>query len=132
MSRPVWTWLLIGSTVIAWAGFFIHNVADLPGQTLLSPESLWPTVITLAFLVVALVPRTRLVGVWLLLVWAVLHLVGGGILSVLPIGLFPFTPDQSWQHYAFHGLYTVTQVPLIAVCIAWLVARHRSAKQTAE
>lgn len=64
------------ATAIAWAGFFLHNVADLPGQTILSPESLYPTMVTGLFLALTLVPQTRRVGVWLLLAWTVLHLIG--------------------------------------------------------
>ncbi|WP_154795823.1 hypothetical protein [Occultella kanbiaonis] len=50
------------ATVLAWTGFFVHNVADLPGQTILSPESLAPTLIWLAALALWLLPRTRAVG----------------------------------------------------------------------
>jgi Na+/melibiose symporter-like transporter len=117
---PPGTALIISAVVFAYAGFLTHNLADLPGQTPLSPESLIPTLITLALLGLWLMPATRRAGAWGLLVWATLHLVGGGILSVLPIGVFPFTPDQSWSHYAFHLVYTVTQVPLVWICIVWL------------
>ena len=113
------TVLLIGATVLAWAGFFVHNVADLPGQSILSPESLYPTLLTLALLVLRLVPVTRTWGAWLLLGWSTLNLVGGA-LSVLPLTFLPFAPEQSVKHYAFHGLYALTQLPLIWVCISWL------------
>jgi hypothetical protein len=106
-----WIALVLGTTVVAWSGFILHNVADLPGQTLVSPESLYPTIVTVALLVLWLVPATRTAATWALLAWSVLHLVGGGILSVLPIGLFPFDPEQSVRHYAFHGVYAATQVP---------------------
>ena len=102
-----WIALVLGTTVLAWSGFILHDVADLPGQTLGSPESLYPTIVTVALLVA----------------WSALHLVGGGILSVLPIGLFPFDPEQSMRHYAFHGVYAATQVPLVWVCIASLRSR---------
>ena len=117
---PLWTALIVSAVVFAYAGFLTHNLADLPGQTPLSPESLIPTLITVALLGLWLMSATRKAATWGLLVWATLHLVGGGILSVLPIGLFPFTPEQSWSHYAFHLVYTVTQVPLVWICIAWL------------
>jgi hypothetical protein len=42
----------------------------------------------------------------------VLNLVGGGILSVLPLGLFTFQPEQSLRHYAIHVTYGVAQIPL--------------------
>lgn len=121
-----WIGLMIGAAVVAWAGFLVHNLADLPGQTPLSPESLLPTVVTVTLLALWLVPASRTAAAWALLAWSGLHLIGGGILSVLPLGLFPFEPEQSWKHYAFHLVYTVTQVPLVWICSAWLLASSRS------
>jgi len=43
---------------------------------------------------------------------------------VLPIGLFPFSPEQTMYHYSFHGLYAACQVPLLRVGHAQLRARH--------
>ena len=120
-----WVALVLGTSFVAWSGFFLHNVADLPGQTLVSPESLYPTIVTVALLVLWLVPATRPFVTWALLGWSALHLVGRGILSALPTGLFPFDPEQSLRHYAFHGLYAATQVPLVCVCIASLRSRRR-------
>jgi hypothetical protein len=51
------------------------------------------------------------------LAWGALNLVVGGILSVLPIGLFPFQPEQTLGHYGVHALYTLSAVPLVMV--AW-------------
>jgi hypothetical protein len=64
-----------------------------------------------------------------LLGWAVLNLVGGGILSVLPLGLFPFQPEQSLGHYAVHVLYAVAQLPLVVV--AGRALRRRREPQAA-
>jgi hypothetical protein len=124
-TGPGWIVLTIAATVLAWTGFLVHNLADLPGQTTLSPESLLPTLVTVTLLALWLMPATRAAAAWALLAWSGLHLIGGGILSVLPVGLFPFEPEQSWKHYAFHLVYTVTQVPLVWTCIAWLLASRR-------
>ena len=43
---------MYSAATISWLGFLVHNVADLPGQTLLSPETLWPSLTTAALLVV--------------------------------------------------------------------------------
>lgn len=125
---PTQTMLVVAATILAWTGFFVHNVADLPGQNIVSPETLYPTLFTLAILVVRLVPVTRTWGAWLLLGWSVLNLVGGA-LSVLPLTVLPFTPEQSVKHYAFHGLYAATQLPLIWVCISWLQTNGRPRRQ---
>lgn len=62
------------ATVLAWAGFFVHNIADLPGQTLASPESFLPTIVWLVAAALWLFPRTRRAGAWSLLVWSTVNL----------------------------------------------------------
>ena len=118
----VWVVVIVAATAVAWSGFLVHNVADLPGQTILSPESLFPTLVWIAALVLWLVPVTRTAGAWILLIWAVINLVGGAI-SVLPLPFLPYEPEQTVKHYAFHGLYAATQLPLIGVTAAWLSRR---------
>ena len=46
----------------------------------------------------------------LLLAWALLNLLGGAVLSVLPLPFLPFVPEQSLRHYSFHLLYGLTHV----------------------
>jgi hypothetical protein len=95
------------ATAVAWLGFVLHNVADLAGQTLLSSETLYPTLIYAACLV--LLRWTA----WPLLIWALLNLVGGGIISVLPLPFLPFDPEQTFRHYSFHLIYALSQAPLV-------------------
>jgi hypothetical protein len=59
---------------------------------------------------------------YLLLAWALLNLLGGAVLSVLPLPFLPFVPEQSLRHYSFHLLYGLTQVPLIVAARAQLTA----------
>ena len=82
-TQPVYA-----AATISWLGFLVHNVADLPGQTLLSPETLVPSLVT-AVLVAAYAVGWRRVAAVGLLVWAILNLVGGS-LSVLPLSVLPF------------------------------------------
>ena len=71
-------------------------------------------------------PTSRIVHV-LLLGWALLNLVAGGILSVLPWGLFPFQPEQSLGHYAIHAIYAVAQIPLVVLAVRAVIRpRHRA------
>lgn len=100
---------------LSWLGFVLHNVADLPGQTLASPETLYPTLIYVV--VVAVWFFARRVGTWLLLGWAALQLAGGGVLSVLPFPFLPFDPVQTWHHYSFHVVYVLSQVPLVVLLV---------------
>src|SRR5258708_16580021 len=92
-----------------------HNVLEFGPVFLLRPETLIPLAI---FGLLALLgwarPANSVIHV-LLLAWAVLNLVGGGILSVLPLGLFPFQPGQSLGHYPIHVIFGVAQLPLLVV-----------------
>lgn len=104
---------MVAAAVIAWLGLLVHNVADLPNQTLLSPETLWPSLVTAALLAVYATGPAHLAGIGLF-GWALLNLVGG-TLSVLPLAVLPFEPEQTLRHYSFHLLYAATQVPLLVV-----------------
>ena len=75
-----WGVAVVVSAFIASVGLFVHNVADLPGQTILSFESSIPILIT-AVLVVAWFTRARRGVTWVLLGWGLLHLVGGAYLA---------------------------------------------------
>ena len=107
---------------MAWLGFFIHNIADLPGQSLFSPETGLPTLVYLVLFLAWWWFPSRRVTPWLLFGWGLLNLIGGG-LSVIPFSFLPFYPEQSWRHYLFHVAYGASQLPLIAVTGAWLRPR---------
>lgn len=113
---------LVSAVVIAWLGLLVHNVADLPDQTLLSPETLWPSLVTGTLLVAYATGAARAAGIGLL-IWALLH-IAGGALSVLPLPGLPFTPEQTLRHYSFHLLYAGTQVPLLLVAYGLATARN--------
>ncbi|WP_448811060.1 hypothetical protein [Agromyces bauzanensis] len=122
MDRPSvrrWAVAVIVSGAVAWFGMYMHNIADLPGQDLLSVETSLPTLITFVLVVLWFVRAIRRAVTWALLVWAWISLIGG-IISVLPLGILPFEPAQTPMHYAFHTLYAATQVPLIVVTSRWL------------
>jgi hypothetical protein len=100
-------------TALSWLGEYVHNLFELPQLTLLSPENSIPALISLVlFLAWWLTPYRRAAAV-LLLAWAILHLAGGAILSVMPLPFLPFYPEQSLQHYAAHAIYGLAQLPLI-------------------
>lgn len=53
---------------------------------------------------------------------------GGGLLSVLPLPLWPYQPQQSLRHYTVHALYAVLQVPLLVMVARYLHHLRPSAR----
>ena len=65
-------------------------------------------------------------GMWVL---GILHGLGGGVLSVLPLPIWPFAPSQTVSHYVVHGVYVIAQIPLLLLAFT-LMRRVRSAPLT--
>ncbi len=118
---------VLAASAIAAGGMLAHNVLELGPAFLVDPQTLIPLAI-FAILAILAARETAGRGTWLaLLAWGALNLVAGGILSVLPIGLFPFQPDQTMEHYGVHAVYALTAVPLVVVAWSGLQAsRTRS------
>jgi hypothetical protein len=119
--------VLVSATVIAAAGMVAHNGLEFGPAFLPRPETVIPLVIYGLLGLLAWARPANAIGHVLLLAWAMLNLVGGGILSVLPLGLFPFQPEQSLGHYAIHVVYAVAQLPLVVVAGRTLRRRGRPA-----
>lgn len=84
---------------LSWLGLFVHNSIELPALNLLSAENSLPALVAvLLFAGWWLLPTRRLAAA-LLLVWGMLHLVGGAIVTVMPFSFLPFVPDQNFTHY---------------------------------
>ena len=111
--------------VIAAAGMMAHNLWELGPAFLAGPETVIPVAIFGLLLFGAWTrPRGR-VAPAALLGWALLNLVGGGLVSVLPLGLFPFAPEQSLGHYGAHVVYSAAQIPLVLVAAVAIRLRRR-------
>jgi hypothetical protein len=119
-GRPIVMMVLV---LAAWLGFVVHNVTELGVQTLRAPDTVVPTAVYLALAMVWLSPA-RPVGTWLLIGWGWLNLVGGGLLSVLPLPFLPYEPEQSASHYAMHVVYGLAQVPMVVALTRQLRPRH--------
>ena len=61
------------------------------------------------------------------LTWALLNLVIGAIVTVLPLAILPFSPEQSLGHCLIHVVDTLGQVPLTLLAITAL-RRPRGAR----
>ena len=105
------------ASVIACIGMLVHDVFEFGSAFLIDPQTLIPLAIYVALAILAARPTAGRATWIALFAWAITNLVGGGILSVLPLGVFPFQPEQSLGHYGVHVVYAVAQVPLVVV--AW-------------
>ena len=109
--------LVAALLALSWFGLFVHNAIELPSLNLLSPENSLPALVAmLLFVGWWLLPTKRLAAA-LLLVWGLLHLVGGAIVTVIPFSFLPFVPEQDFTHYFAHFLYGLAQLPLIGIMI---------------
>jgi hypothetical protein len=55
---------------------------------------------------------------YLIFAWVMMHFLIGALLTVLPLPVWPFTPDQSLAHYMAHMIYAILQLPLIVFLIS--------------
>ena len=112
------TVIILGAVALSWLGMFIHNLADLPHQTILSPESAYPTIVYLVLVALWFTPVRRIARS-LLLGWVLLQLVGGAVISVLPLPFLPFHPEQTLHHYTLHVIYGISQIPAVVLLRRW-------------
>ena len=103
---------LAAALLVAWLGMAVHHAADLPDMPPLAPEYVAPAVVSVALWLLWW-RRSSPTARGLILGYALLQLVGGAILSVLPLPIWPFVPAQTFCHYAFHGVYGLAQLPLV-------------------
>ena len=73
--------LVAALLALSWLGLFIHNPIELPSLNLLSPENSLPALVpVLLFIGWSLLPTRRLPA-GLLLMWGLLHIWWGVLLS---------------------------------------------------
>lgn len=111
--------MLALALAVSWAAMLFHNQWELP-LTPLDLENTGPLLVDIAlFLACVRWPSSRLA--WgAVLTWGLLNMVVGGILTVLPLPVLPFIPEQTIDHYAVHAVYALGQLPLVLVASAAL------------
>jgi hypothetical protein len=80
----------------------VHDLISLPGLSLLAPDVVLPTLVSVALFAA---------------LWAWPGRLSVGLLSVLPWPFLPFVPDQTFRHYVAHAVYAARQVPLLVVLL---------------
>lgn len=113
-----------GGLVVSTLGGWYHNVQEFPGMSLWAPEMLM-TIVPALVLVIWWWARPSPTLIVVTAVWVLLSLVVGAVLSVFPLSVLPFEPEQTAEHYQSHLVYAVTQIPLLVV-LSWLGGRVRS------
>lgn len=104
---------LVTALALSWVGFAWHELQRVPDAYGLTGS--------LPMLAVGLIPlwlawrhpHSRLPGV-LLVGYAVLNLIGG-VVTVLPLPILPFDPEQTFSHYATHTVWSIAQIPLLVL-----------------
>ena len=69
--------LVAALLALSWLGLFTHNSIELPSLNLLSPENSLPALVTVLLFIAWSLLTTRRLAAGLLLVWGLLHVVGG-------------------------------------------------------
>lgn len=117
MRRPAEGAVLAGAVALSILGAALHAVREFGPASLAAPSSgFLPVAGAQAALLLAwsLLPERRRGLAAALAATGWLQLVGGAVVSVLPLPLLPFLPEQSAGHYASHALLGVCQLPLVA------------------
>lgn len=107
---------MLAALALSTLGGWVHNIREFPSIGAVAPEMVATWLPAVALGVWWLVRPSRAAR-WTIIAWALLNLVLGAALSVLPLSIWPWTPEQSGSHYASHLFYAVLQIPLLVV--AW-------------
>ena len=107
----------------SWASMLAHNMYE-PPLAPIDVENSGPLLLDVLLLAgywrfgQARVVQVAILG------WALLNLVIGGVLSVFPLPIWPWVPEQSVSHYLAHVVYALGQLPVIGVAVAAVRARR--------
>lgn len=121
-------WMMGGAVAVAIAGSLLHNAREFGVEAVLAGgngELILIAPMAAAFAAWWFMAGARTTAAWTLVGLALLNLIGGAVLTVLPLGFLPFEPEQSWEHYLSHIIYGAAQLPLIALGIRDATARKR-------
>ena len=118
--QPRWVAAIL---MVSWLGLWAHELLRAPAQRGFTPDGSLPMLLVAVIIFVAWwrFPQQflPLAGIWIV---CALQLVGA-CLSIVPLPIWPFVPEQVLSHYVAHGIYFVAQIPLLVVAV--LLLRRR-------
>lgn len=115
------------AVLLSMLGAVFHNGREFGLAGLLALETATVPIILIEltlFLMWWKAPGVRNVAMAGLGLLAALHLVGGAIISVMPLQALPFEPEQSFSHYFSHVVYGLAQLPLIWYSVKWFFVKE--------
>jgi hypothetical protein len=107
---------MVPALVLSAMGAWLHNMLEgIPALSIETASALIPTLVLVIWWWKGEGGETLW---WITLVWVLgLNAIVGALLSVLPLPVWPFLPEQSLGHYLAHGIFVVTQIP--ALVLLW-------------
>lgn len=112
---------------ISWGSMVAHNLYELP-LSILDLQNTGPLVVAAGLAITYGVWPTSRAAALSILTWAALNLFVGSVVTVLPLPILPFAPEQSVTHYLAHVVYGLGQVPLLWVSLAALHSPRAASK----
>lgn len=120
--HPLW---VLGALIVSYMGLWVHEFHRVPASLGLTPEGVFSLLLPalVIFLAWWRFPRhlTPISAMWAL---GLIHLLGACV-TVLPLAVLPFVPEQTVSHYLAHAVYAAAQIPLLLV--AFRLTRRRGA-----
>lgn len=116
---------LAAAVVLSALGMAFHTVREFDWAGLVDPASGFIPVAGIQLGLLAwwsLAPGSRRAAARWLMFTGWFQLIGGAIISVLPLPILPFVPAQTIEHYVSHLILGLCQLPLIVVPRRMLVA----------
>lgn len=107
---------------LAWLGILYHDLAEF-GRPAIEGSILFLVIAVLLFFLWWQFPQRRGLVAALMFIYGLIGLFGA-VTSVLPLGFWPWIPEQSLSHYLSHGVWIVMVLPIIWVSISYLLSNR--------
>ena len=107
---------------LAWLGILYHDLAEF-GRPAMEGSILFLVFAVLLLLFWWQLPQRRGLVAVLMLIYGLIGLLGA-VTSVLPLGFWPWVPEQSLSHYVSHAVWIFMVSPIIWVSITYLRSKR--------